>query len=169
MKREIKFRGYNLKNNMWIYGYYLVNRGKHYIVQDEVVEPFKEASDFEVDAESVGQCVGQYNGECIFEGDIVRVNETDGWKTEYRGVVTYEIQNCRFIVKCDNWKIPITGEKQTDQVGMGGYCEFFYQYKVIGNKFEAYINHLHLQIKNEKTHLEEVAFFDVKQQDISTP
>ena len=53
--RKIKFRGYNLKNKKWLYGYYLVNRGKHYIVQDEVVEPFSEPSDFEVDPESVGQ------------------------------------------------------------------------------------------------------------------
>ena len=78
MNRTVKFRGYNLKNKQWIYGYYLVNRGKHYIVQDEVVEPFKEASDFEVDPESVGECtdVEDKNGVIVYEGDIM--NTYDG-------------------------------------------------------------------------------------------
>lgn len=76
--RKISFRGYNLKNKQWLYGYYIVNRGKHYIVQDETVDPFVEKSDFEVDPESVGQLVGQYNGQAIFEGDIVKVTETAG-------------------------------------------------------------------------------------------
>lgn len=71
MNRKIQFRGFNLKNKQWIYGYYLVNRGKHYIVQDEVVEPFKEASDFEVDAESVGQWLTNVDGVDLYEGDIV--------------------------------------------------------------------------------------------------
>lgn len=144
MKRQIKFRGYNLKNNKWLYGYYLVNRGKHYIVQDEEVNPFSEPEDFEVDPESVGQYVGDYNGEHIFEGDKVKVTETEGYKSVYVGCVVYDIVDCRFAVNkgfqvrglggCE--KIPITGEKQTIQIGMGGYCEYYYQYEVIGNEFE---------------------------------
>lgn len=72
MNRTIKFRGYNLKNKKWLYGYYLVNRGKHYIVQDEVVNPFAEESDFEVDPESVGQYVLTNDGTDIYEGDIIK-------------------------------------------------------------------------------------------------
>lgn len=71
MKRQIKFRGYNLKNNKWLYGYYLVNRGKHYIVQDETVNPFSEPEDFEVDQESVGQYVATIKGVDLYEGDYV--------------------------------------------------------------------------------------------------
>ena len=71
MKREIKFRGYNLKNKMWIYGYYLVNRGKHYIVQDKTAHPFDEASDFEVDPESVGQYIGGTQRWDLYEYDEV--------------------------------------------------------------------------------------------------
>ena len=33
--REIKFRGFNRKNNVWLYGFYLQNRGVHFIVPDE--------------------------------------------------------------------------------------------------------------------------------------
>lgn len=73
MKRQIKFRGYNLKNNKWLYGYYLVNRGKHYIVQDETVNPFSEPEDFMVDPESVGQYVGSDAFVRLYEGDIVRL------------------------------------------------------------------------------------------------
>ena len=38
-KREILFRGWNEKNKKWIYGYYLVNRGEHFIAPDEFVNP----------------------------------------------------------------------------------------------------------------------------------
>lgn len=144
MNRKISFRGYNLKNKRWLYGYHLVNRGKHYIVQDEVVKPFSEPSDFEVDPESVGQYVGDYNGMYIFEGDKIRVTETGGWKSLFIGFVVYDFVNCRFAVDKmlqvgglgGTEKIPITGEKQTSQTGMGGYCEYYYEYEVIGNEYE---------------------------------
>ena len=144
MKREIKFRGYNLKNKMWIYGYYLVNRGKHYIVQDKTAHPFDEASDFEVDPESVGQFVGEYKGKPIYEGDRVKVNETDGYKCQYVGFVVYDYVNSRFAVNKRLQvgglggfeKIPITGEKQTGALGMGGSYDFYYKYEVIGNEYE---------------------------------
>lgn len=71
MNRKIIFRGYNLKNKMWLYGYYLVNRGKHYIVQDETANPFSEPEDFEVDPESVGQYVATIKGVDLYEGDYV--------------------------------------------------------------------------------------------------
>lgn len=29
--RQIKFRGRSPKNRTWLYGYYLVNRGEHFI------------------------------------------------------------------------------------------------------------------------------------------
>lgn len=144
MNRKIIFRGYNLKNKKWLYGYYLVNRGKHFIAEEGLQPPGMTWEDFEVDPESVGQYVGEYNGKAIFEGDMVRVTETDGYKSVYIGFVVYDIVNCRFAVNkrfqargmggCE--KIPITGEKQTFQIDMGNYCEYYYQYEVIGNEFE---------------------------------
>ena len=35
MAREIKFRGFNRKNNVWLYGFYLQNRGAHFVCPDE--------------------------------------------------------------------------------------------------------------------------------------
>lgn len=78
MNRKIVFRGYNLKNNKWLYGYYLVNRGKHYIVQDEEVNPFSEPEDFEVDPESVGQYVCSVEDVDVYEGDIVKKYYVEG-------------------------------------------------------------------------------------------
>ena len=136
MKREIKFRGYNLKNKMWIYGYYLVNRGKHYIVQDKTAHPFDEASDFEVDPESVGQFVGEYKGKPIYEGDFVEVVKTDGYKLKYIGGVVFDDIDCRHYVLTEHNAIPITGKKQFSQTGTGCYYDYYYIYKVIGNEYE---------------------------------
>lgn len=136
MNRKISFRGYNLKNKMWLYGYYIVNRGKHYIVQDEVVGPFSEPSDFEVDPESVGQFVGEYKGEPIYEGDFVEVVESDGYKSKHFGAVVYDDIDCRFYSLSESNAIPITGKKQYSQIGIGGYYDFYYMYKVIGNEYE---------------------------------
>lgn len=140
MGRKIQYRGYNLKNNKWLYGYYLVNRGKHYIVQDETVNPFSEPEDFEVDPESVGQYVGDYNGEHIFEGDELMVESTRDKYMHYYGFVEYDIHDCRFVVKlkvhCGLNKVPVTGYEQICKPFVGSNYTFYYKYKVIGNEYE---------------------------------
>ena len=87
--RRIVFRGYNLKNKKWLYGYYLVNRGKHYIVQDEVVEPFAQPEDFEVDPESVGQHVCSEYGIDIYEGDLIEAGFDGFFSERIEGVIGY--------------------------------------------------------------------------------
>ena len=58
MKRTIKFRGYNKKNNKWIYGYYLVNRGQHFIVEDDIANPLNTWEDYLVEEDTIGQFTG---------------------------------------------------------------------------------------------------------------
>lgn len=71
--RTIKFRGKRLRDGEWIYGYYLVNRGEHSIVQDEVVDPFATYEDYLVDPDTIGQFTGASDdrGKPIWEGDIL--------------------------------------------------------------------------------------------------
>lgn len=75
-KREILFRGWNKKNKKWLYGYYLVNRGEHFIAPDEFVNPLASYEDYVVDADTVGQYIGlkDAKGKRIFECDIIESN-----------------------------------------------------------------------------------------------
>lgn len=70
--KTIKFRGYNKKNNQWLYGFYLQNRGEHFVCPDEFATG-KSWEDYEVDPTSVGLFTGMLDEKerPIYEGDIV--------------------------------------------------------------------------------------------------
>lgn len=51
--REIKFRGKRETDGRWLYGYYFVNRGEHFIVQDELAPTGNTFLDYEVDSETL--------------------------------------------------------------------------------------------------------------------
>ena len=71
--RQILFRGYNRKNSKWLYGYYLVNRGLHFICPEGIQNPLASWEDFVVEEESVGQWTGctDVRNKKVYEGDVV--------------------------------------------------------------------------------------------------
>lgn len=91
-KRVILFRGWNKKNKKWLYGYYLVNRGEHFISPDEFVNPLASYEDYVVEADTVGQYTGltDAKGVKIFEGDVIR-----GKGYEY--AIQYDEKNACFV------------------------------------------------------------------------
>lgn len=103
-KREILFRGWNKKNKKWLYGYFCVNRGEHFIAPDEFVNPLASYEDYVVDADTVGQYTGlkDEKGVKIFEGDIVRFSYiTDGIeRIEIECLAKVVFKDGSFMIKC---------------------------------------------------------------------
>ena len=73
MNEPLKFRGFNYKHKKLVTGYYFVNRGRHFIANDELVSLAAQADDFAVDPVTVGMSTGRVdaNGREIFELDIL--------------------------------------------------------------------------------------------------
>ena len=70
--REIKFRGWNPKNKCWLHGFYLMNRGAHFVCPDEFAHG-KSWDDYEILPETLGQFTGlrdEFEKE-VFDGDII--------------------------------------------------------------------------------------------------
>lgn len=89
IKRTIKFRGFNRKNNQWIYGFYLQNRGAHFVCPDELATG-RSWEDYEIDPETLGQYTGLTtgSGDEVYEGDIIGIDGSP--ELGIRLVVFYE-------------------------------------------------------------------------------
>lgn len=122
MRRKILFRGYNLKNQKWLYGYYLVNRGQHFICPEgvDISNLLASSEDFVVEEESVGQRTGANDVENrdIYEGDILRMNRCH----DDLGYVRYRNDNSAFTIQ----------EKEK----LGWWYLFDKHDEVIGNIYE---------------------------------
>lgn len=98
--REIKFRGYNIKNKKWLYGCFLINRGKYFICPDGIQNPLATWEDFVVEPDSVGQFTGfkDSKGNEIYEGDLVQWTDNlpfDENEVTVTGVVEYHRSSFR--------------------------------------------------------------------------
>lgn len=70
MERIIKFRGKRVDNGKWVYGYYGVTQINHGIWTRTDGKEFPEW--YQVLPETVGQCVGVFNGFEMYHGDIFK-------------------------------------------------------------------------------------------------
>ena len=114
--RTIRFRGFNKKRKEWLYGYYLKNRGVHFVCSDEFAPKDRTWEDYEVDPKSVGQdtALTDYDGKEVFEGDIVKYNG------EFFKVIYHKGYGCFLLVR---------GEEEVDVI-LSGVAH------VVGNIYE---------------------------------
>jgi len=136
--REIKFRGFNRKNNEWIYGFYLQNRGAHFVCPDEFADG-KSWDDYEIDTDTLGQFTGltDKNGVKIFENDIVCKRDlTFGLK--FDGVVVYNSEIGCFRIHSENNGVTMRMGFEESDVYNDGQCTVpvKYDYEVIDNIYD---------------------------------
>ena len=77
--REIKFRGWSLYDEKWVYGYLTVKTTKRDLEKHYYIYSESGISGWRVDPESVGQWSGVHDalGNEIFEGDLVNWIDSD--------------------------------------------------------------------------------------------
>ena len=111
--RKLLFRGFNAKNKKWIYGFYIQNRGEHFIAPDEFATG-KSWEDYKVLPETVGQHTGMKdkNDKEIWEGDIVKADDdfvSEVYFNEYMAMFQIEDMRTDRAFTLYEWDLEVIG------------------------------------------------------------
>lgn len=139
--RTNKFRGKRIDNGEWVVGSLLSIEDTCFIIEQvdfdfdyrtEAHAFWFDCTEKEVDPDTIGQFVGlcDKDGKEIYEGDIVRYQDTMGYS--FVGLIGFDDGRFGFINKRG------IGTLNKDGVYADGYCTVPYTitYEVIGNKFD---------------------------------
>ena len=139
MNRKIIFRGLTPQGE-WVYGD-LLHMGDITLIGSLNKDTFEYDKTIVI-SESVGQYIGlkDNNGVGIYEGDIVRYQEIEGYQLKDEGAIIFS--NCRWIFKGGSFKIYLTENHNAKINDEWATIECKFTFEVIGNIHETNIEEL---------------------------